>query len=580
MRRRRISMIVTATLAAGGLATLAVPHAVAATGPIDCPAALPTTQAVDGLTGTGYTVDRGTTPAPFTASVLGRLTDGVAPGVDMIIARLDSSAVRANGIWAGISGSPVYTADGKLIGSVSYSLTSASTPIAGLTPAEDLNAVYALNAKKTTKPAAHVKVSAAQARRLAATGAVSAKAASQGFNLIPVPLTVSGINGVKTTKLLKALGRKANATVRTGGNAASPGLADPSTISAGSNFAATFSYGDVTVGGVGTTTTVCNGRAVAFGHPLDSDGTVMDAAHNASAILIQSDPTFGSFKVANIGGVVGTLDKDTTTGIRAQLGVAPATYPITASLTADGGATVTGKTYGVNQFFAPEIADAQVISTLIKALHADAKGTAYLTFTVHGTRAGGVPFTATVSDHFSDTFALSESTYGYLSNIISAIQTQHYEPVTITGVDITGSVTETYRQWHVNNVRVWKRGAWAKGLSVSAKAGSKVKLRVSLSPYQQSSVTHKYLTVTVPKHTSGASGSLSVVGGSEGGFFDFGTASTPTGFDNVVKSVTTPVNDEVSATLDLSPAAKTVAVRSRQSAPVESYEKDYTVTVS
>ena len=575
MRPRHFSLIVTAALAAGGLAGVAVPHAAAAVGPIDCPAALPTAQAVDGLTGTGWTVDRGTTPAPFTATVLGRLTDGVAPGVDMIIASLDSAAVRANGIWAGISGSPVYTGDGKLIGSVSYSLTSAATPIAGLTPAEDLNAVYALSTNRTgtTRPAEHVQVSAAQAKKLAATGQVTATAAAGGFDQIPVPVTVAGLGGVHSKKPLKAMGARLHATVRAGGDTASPTLDDPSTISAGSNFAAAFSYGDVTVGGVGTTTTVCDGRAVAFGHPLDFEGSTHDSAHNASTVLIQPDPTFGSFKVANFGGVVGTVDKDTTTGIRAALGVAPSTFPVTASLTNDTGAVVTGKTYGVNQFFAPEIADSQMLSTVVKALHADSEGTAALTYTVKGTRAGGKAFTVTRADHYSDSYWLSASAYGYLAGMISSIQGQHFEPVTITSVKITGAVTEAYRLWHVNNVRVWKKGAYRKGLSVTAKPSGTIRLRVSLSPYQRSSVSYRYLSVKVPKHTSGASGSLVVTGG------DFGYSGSTNSFAGVLKDAAAPVNDVLAATLDLTPAATPVSVLKQQSAPVEGYEKDYTVDV-
>lgn len=575
MRRRQISMIVTATLAAGGLAALAVPSAGAAvTAPIDCPTALPTAQAVDGLTGTGFTVTKGTTPQPFGAKVLGRVTDGIAPGIDLILAELSSPAITANGIWAGISGSPVYTAGGKLIGSTSYSLSFGPTPIAGLTPAEDLNAVYALSATKRAA-AAHVKVSTAVAKKLAATGEVTAAQAKEGFSQIPVPITVSGLTGVKSDKYVKHFSKRAKATVRAGGNAAPADLADPSTISAGGNFAVTLSYGDVTAGGVGTTTTVCNGRAVAFGHPAFFEGTTANAAHNATAVSIQPDPVFGGFKVANIGGVVGTVDKDTTAGIRARLGVAPSTFPVTATLKTDGGATATGKTFGVSQFYAGDIADAQLITTLIKALHADAEGTASLRFTVHGTRAGGKPFTATVWDHYSDTSALSFATYGYLSQMIYELTGQHYEPVRITGVDITGTVTETYRQWHVNNVRARKNGTWSASRYLTAKPGSKIKLRVSESPYQSSTVKYRYLTVTVPRRTSGAEGTLAVTAGGS----DISEFAAPTGLDKVIKRVTTPVNDQITATLDLRPAAKAVTARSRQNAPVESYERYLTVRV-
>lgn len=78
-----------------------------------------------GLTGTGPAVTEGNTPEAFGAEVLGVLRNAIWPGVDMIIAELDSPAVDRYGVWAGMSGSPVYADDGRLIGAVSYTLRSA-----------------------------------------------------------------------------------------------------------------------------------------------------------------------------------------------------------------------------------------------------------------------------------------------------------------------------------------------------------------------------------------------------------------------------------------------------------------------
>src|SRR5688572_20212237 len=133
-RSRLASGVLVSAVISGAL--VAIPGVAARAATTECPTALPTASAVDGLSGIGYTVERGTTPAPFTATVLGRITDGIAPGIDMIMADLESAALtRAGGVWAGMSGSPVYTSDGKLIGAVAYGL-AASSPIAGITPAE------------------------------------------------------------------------------------------------------------------------------------------------------------------------------------------------------------------------------------------------------------------------------------------------------------------------------------------------------------------------------------------------------------------------------------------------------------
>ncbi len=75
-----------------------------------------------------------------------------------------------------MSGSPVYAADGSLIGAVAYTLSFGSTPIAGITPWEDMQA-YA----GTPAAPVHVQVSAAAARKIAATTDVTTAQASSGF---------------------------------------------------------------------------------------------------------------------------------------------------------------------------------------------------------------------------------------------------------------------------------------------------------------------------------------------------------------------------------------------------------------
>jgi SpoIVB peptidase S55 len=103
------------------------------------------------LAGTGYTISSGTTPKPFTARVIGVLKDGIAPGLDMIIVETDSPAIRdAGGIWAGMSGSPVYTSDGRLLGAVAYGLSGAPSRIGGITPAEEMLKSFASRPRRTS----------------------------------------------------------------------------------------------------------------------------------------------------------------------------------------------------------------------------------------------------------------------------------------------------------------------------------------------------------------------------------------------------------------------------------------------
>ena len=94
------------------------------------------------MTGQGLTVVRGATPQPFAVEVLGVLEDGIGAGRDMIIIEVSDLPGRevisaGGGIWAGMSGSPVYI-NGQLLGAVAYGFSAAPSPIGGVTPAADM----------------------------------------------------------------------------------------------------------------------------------------------------------------------------------------------------------------------------------------------------------------------------------------------------------------------------------------------------------------------------------------------------------------------------------------------------------
>lgn len=137
-RRRSLAAVAGAGLLASTLGGFtAANHAAVSAAPGapagDCAVAFPVAGLESGDEVSGLTVAKGTTPAPFTGEVLGVLKDGIAPGMDMIIADLTSPDIdRVGSIWAGMSGSPVYAADGRLIGAVSYGLAWGPSPVAGI----------------------------------------------------------------------------------------------------------------------------------------------------------------------------------------------------------------------------------------------------------------------------------------------------------------------------------------------------------------------------------------------------------------------------------------------------------------
>ena len=64
----------------------------------------------------------------------------------------------------------------------------------------------------------------------------------------------------------------------------------------GDAIGAALSFGDFTVPATGTTTYVCGGKAVAFGHPFLFTGPTVIGATRARVLRIVAYPTFGPIK--------------------------------------------------------------------------------------------------------------------------------------------------------------------------------------------------------------------------------------------------------------------------------------------
>lgn len=554
-----------------GLATFMVVGALtaapgsAAGGAVACPAALPTNQAVDGLMGTGYTVERGTTPAPFTATVLGRITDGIAPGVDMIMAELDSPAIQRAGVWSGMSGSPVYTKDGKLIGAVAYGLSLAPSPIAGITPASQMKALLDLGTSKGLAPEAaaaavspeHVTISPDAAKRVAATQEATLAQASGGFTRLKVPVSVSGLSGVSSSHGQEQLDRLAskmpNARIYAGGKAASRG-SSASEIVAGGNYAAALSYGDVTLSGVGTTTFVCSGKAVAFGHPFLYSGPTSMSLHPAKAVYVQVDKTQGSFKVANPGSPVGTVNQDRLAGIRGQLGTLPTTATIRSELTVVGGGSRVGTTQLVYQPFAPTVSAFHAMTNVDLLLDSVGDGSAAVTLRVEGVRPNGQKFTYSRSDKYADRYDISGALADSVYEQVSAIVDQQFEKVRITSVTLTGTVNPTFQAYKVSSLKVKQGGSYVvPNNSIQAKAGSTLPIRLSLVPLGGGTARNVDLALPVPAGTAGSIGSITVNAGRQSWYGDvFVDVDSANSFPEVLSALqAAPKADSATAMLNI-----------------------------
>jgi len=581
-RRGRAVVVVTAAalLALSALATpvaatvAAVPSAMAfQAAPADpCPAAVPVGEVTAGLTGVGYTVSAGTTPEPFTAEVIGVLRDGIAPGLDMIIVETDSPAIRAaGGIWAGMSGSPVYTSDGRLLGAVAYGLAGPSS-IGGITPAEEMLQLLGVPSA-AAKPPTRVRLSTALRDRIVRTGAASAAEAAAGMSQLRLPLGISGLAGEHFDKVAQAAAKsKKLAAVPFRASADPSAPASPADITPGGNFAAALSYGDISFAGVGTTTAVCDGLALAFGHPFTFGGKVAFSAHAADALYVQPDSLFGPFKVANPGGVVGTLDQDRLAAIRAGLGAGPVPIPVTSTVSGAGtGLTRTGTTQVNQDVDLPSIAATHLLANLDRTVQKIGEGTSLVTWTVTGRTGGGKPFTLSRTNRFASQFDVSFESIFEMLDFLSLVQGQSFVEAHFSDTTITASADEVFRRYRIDKVlRKTGPNRYAEVNSrrpIRVRAGGTVQIRVRLTPYKNRGAVQNFdFTYRIPRDRAGSGGALEVVGGasafSEDIFCLFdpdacGEEGGVRNFSQILRRLDRqPRNDQLVATMTIDPAPR------------------------
>jgi hypothetical protein len=529
-------------------ATAAAPPAVPAAAA--CPAAVPVAEIKAGLTGTGLTVSHGTTPEPFSVTVLGVLPGGIAPGVDLIVFQGHSPAVDTNGIWAGMSGSPVYTKDGRLLGAVSYGFTAAPSSIGGITPAAAMNELFDNPAAVGTHaPAGTVALPADLRRALADRGAPS----GAGLAPLPVPVAVSGLSAARL-----ANGARIPAPLHAYAAGAAPGTPAPAGgIVPGGNFAAAISYGDVTEAGIGTTTEVCNGRALAFGHPLVFGGAVSFSAHTADAIAVVKDATLGSFKLASVGGVAGTVDQDRTVGLRATLGAGPkGTVPVRSTVTS-GTRSRTATTWVTMDSYLADVTLNHLLANVDRVFDQVGPGQSTVSWTIRGTAGTGTTWKLSRTDRYASTFDAAFESVTEVFDQISAIVDNPYSTVKVTDVSLTADVVPGYAAYNVDAVQVKKNGSWVDVTdSLPVTAGKPLDLRLRLTAYR-APARFVPVTLNVPAG-SFEGGNLSVVGGLNQSSL---SPAKPT-FAAVLAALRdSPRNDDLTVALDLTGSGKDTVLR-------------------
>lgn len=476
----------------------------------DCAAAYPVGELVEDAPVTGLTVDRGTAPEGFTGELIGVLHDGIGPGLDMVMVRLTSPEIdRVGGIWQGMSGSPVYAEDGRLIGAVAYGLAAGASPVAGVTPFEDMDDYLGT-------PARSVEVTHTEASAIARHSDITASDASQGFTQLPMPLGIAGTTGRRLSEALAhaddhAYLSKASYVLGRSSGADAPGA---DSIVAGGNIAASLSYGDISMAGVGTATSVCNGRVVGFGHPLGFFGDTTLSMHPADALYIQED-LFAPFKVANLGAPVGTVTDDRSTGITGTFGALPDYADVTSSVTF-GDRSRTGESK-VSLRSADALANTtffEIIANHDRVVDGMSKGSESFSWTIQGVDSDGSPFELAFTDRYASSSDLSFDVGFDLGDIVYAVG--QVDGVSIDSITADSQFDNDFSTYQISSLQQYRNGAWVtvgKREPAIAHAGHRLIGRVVLISGQDTKTVP--VSFDVPQRAEGSRATLSMVGGND-----------------------------------------------------------------
>ena len=309
---------------------------------------MPLDQVRPGMKGYGMTVFRGSKPERFEVEVLGTLDGMPNPKQSIVIAMLSGPLVDRTGVFAGMSGSPVYI-DGKLVGAVAYAFPFAKEPIAGITPIKYMIDVFE-QGQKDDQPRTSQTVSfktligqssnntldsapallSAQVGARAATNVALTPYVGQTIIPIATPVTFSGVSQNVLDNFagdLRKIGIQPIAGVGGGSSLAPMVPFDGDTLTGGASVSVQLVRGDFTIDAAGTVTYRDGDRVYAFGHPFLSLGATSWPMAESSIVTVVPNLN-NSFKLSAAGNLVGSINQDRSTGVYGQLGEKPRMVPV------------------------------------------------------------------------------------------------------------------------------------------------------------------------------------------------------------------------------------------------------------
>jgi len=307
---------------------------------------LPLEEVKPGQKGIGRTVFKGTEVEDFDVEILG-VIEKTGPKQNIILARLSGEKIARFGVFAGMSGSPVYI-DDRLIGAIAFAFPFATEPIAGITPIQEMIDVFkehvgtSFKLAKEMNPASLYEVHSFPSSPFSASdyffnvGSRFAQVGSPGqMRPIDTPLSLSGFSPASIHDFLGYWGQLGMVPTVGSGSARNEEW-DDVPLEPGSTISVELVRGDLNIGASGTVTHISGNKVYAFGHPFMSVGFTEFPLSKAGVIGIIPN-LMNSQKVSASTQPIGMIKQDRATGIMGVTGEEPRLIPINLSLTTSRG---------------------------------------------------------------------------------------------------------------------------------------------------------------------------------------------------------------------------------------------------
>ncbi len=425
-----------------------------------------------GMQGIGRTVISGDKIEDFNVEILG-VNGSEASGYSIFVRLYGDLIDKTGGVAQGMSGSPVYV-DGRLVGAVAFGKAFNDPHYCFLTPIGSM-------LKLLDSPLAH-----------------DTSFIPKGTALLAGGFTPSGMEYLQ--EQLQSVGLEA---VNGGSSGDAPGS---DVLQPGSAVGVSLMEGDMSLGALGTVTwTDDEGHILAFGHPFMQRG---DSSFFMNKVWVLGciPNVQSSYKVGNIGKVIGTINQDRASGIAGILGSAPQSIPVFIAVSDTGRGINSSSRINIieDEKLVPVILDAAVFNTVSKTVDRNGGGTAKLHFEITGVDSNKQQVLIDRDNMYYAADNLLKSINAELVEAANILTQNKFEQVDIYGVNVTAEVSEDVQVAEIIRVTPQKR---------EVKPGEKLLIDVVLKPYRGKEFTET-ITFTVPKNNPGGKLALSVRGGS------------------------------------------------------------------